>query len=221
MKTFKSFCKKYRHMWIASLYLPFYMTWFTLLEHKVTTNYYVVHCHMDNVIPFNELFLIPYLLWFLLVPAMFFYLGFTDKKQFIQFVLFLFGGMTLYLIICTVFPNGQNMRPAIDFHENVLTRLMQVLWSVDTSTNVFPSIHAYNSIAVAIATVRNDELAKHPLLFHSTLILCMLICLATVFLKQHSVLDVLGAVIMALLFYRFIYGHSGETEYEINEKHAF
>lgn len=201
----KLFLQKNKHMLIAALYLPIYLIWFAYLEDKVQKDYYVVQCSLDSLVPFQELFIIPYFLWFLLVPAMFLYLGFTNKQDFRQFVLFLFSGMTLYLIICTVFPNGQNLRPLIDSDKNVLTRLISALWTVDTSTNVFPSIHAYNSIAVAIAAIRNEKFSHKPVLLFSTIILCISICLATVFLKQHSVLDVLGAIIMAMLFYRIFY----------------
>ncbi len=201
----KLFLQKNKHMIIAALYLPIYLLWFAYLEEKVQTDYHIVHCSLDSLVPFQELFIIPYLLWFLLVPAMYLYLGFTHKQDFIQFVLFLFSGMTLYLIICTVFPNGQNMRPLIDSDKNILTRLISTLWTVDTSTNVFPSIHAYNSIAVAIAAIRNEKLSRMPVLLFGIIILCISICLSTVFLKQHSVLDVLGAIIMAMLFYRIFY----------------
>ncbi len=201
----KEFLYKNKHMLIAALYLPFYLIWFAYLEEKVQKDYYVIHCSLDALVPFQELFIIPYFLWFLLVPAMFLYLGFTNKQDFRQFVLFLFSGMTLYLIICTVFPNGQNMRPLIDPDKNILTRLISMLWTVDTSTNVFPSIHAYNSIAVAIAAMRNERLSHKPTVLFGIVILCISICLSTVFLKQHSVLDVLGAIIMAMLFYRIFY----------------
>ncbi len=216
----KSFISTYKHMFVAALYLPVYLIWFDYLEQHVQSQYHVVTCSLDSMIPFNEWFIIPYFLWFLLVPAMFLYLGFTSKPDFYRFVLFLFSGMTLYLIICTVFPNGQNLRPSIDFEKNVLTRLMQFLWSVDTSTNVFPSIHAYNSIAVAIAAIRNEKLSAHPAVTYGIVILCILICMATVSLKQHSVLDVLGAIIMAMFFYRLFYIRNPEEELDMVHIHA-
>ena len=202
----KSFITTYKHLFLAALYLPFYLIWFGYLEQKIQTQYYVVTCSLDYMIPFSEWFVFPYFLWFALVPAMFLYLGLTCKQDFYRFILFLYSGMTLYLVICTIFPNGQNLRPSIDFNKNIPTRLMRFLWTVDTSTNVFPSIHAYNSIAVAIAALRNKPLSKHPILKYSIVFICVLICMATVFLKQHSILDVLGAIAMALLFYYIFYG---------------
>lgn len=216
----KLFLKKNKHVLLAALYLPFYLMWFHYLEKTVQKDYHIIHCSLDSIIPFQEIFIIPYLLWFGLVVAMFLYLGFTNKQDFRQFVLFLFSGMTLYLIICTMFPNGQNMRPVIDPDKNVLTRLISMLWTVDTSTNVFPSIHAYNSIAVAIAAIRNEPLSRKPALLFGIIILCISICLSTVFLKQHSVLDVLGAIIMAMLFYRIFYVSPSQEQLHVAGNHA-
>ncbi len=216
----KLFLLKNKHVFIAALYLPFYLLWFGYLEKTVQKDYHLIHCSLDSVIPFQEIFIIPYLLWFGLVAGMFLYLGFTNKQDFRQFVLFLFSGMTLYLIICTMFPNGQNMRPDIDPDKNVLTRLIRMLWTVDTSTNVFPSIHAYNSIAVAIAAIRNEKLSRKPVLLFGIIVLCIAICLSTVFLKQHSVLDVLGAIIMAMLFYRIFYVSPSQEQLPVASNHA-
>lgn len=216
----KLFIQKNKHMFIAALYLPIYMAWFAYLEKAVQSDYHLIYCSLDSLVPFQEIFIIPYLLWFILVPAMFLYLGFTNKEDFRQFVLFLFSGMTLYLIICTLFPNGQNMRPAIDTDKNILTRLIGIIWTVDTSTNVFPSIHAYNSIAVAIAAIRNERLSQKPVILFGIIILCISICFSTVFLKQHSVLDVLGAIIMAMIFYRVFYVTQSEREFHVAGNHA-
>ena len=58
--------QKYKHAWVFS-YIFLYMPWFLLLEHHVTTNYYVIQTRLDEQIPFIEYFIIPYLLWFVFV----------------------------------------------------------------------------------------------------------------------------------------------------------
>lgn len=40
----------------------------------------------------------------------------------------------------------------------------------------------------------------------------VLICLSTVFLKQHSVIDGVGAAVMAYALYYMVYGTSGVRE---------
>ncbi|MDY2854160.1 MAG: phosphatase PAP2 family protein, partial [Oliverpabstia sp.] len=93
---------------------------------------------------------------------------------------------------------------------NIFTRIVAWLYRTDTCTNVFPSIHCYNSIGVAIAVLHSQDIAasKHGRLvkFAST-ILAILICMSTMALKQHSVYDVAGAIILASIVFEFTYGY--------------
>ena len=45
----------------------------------------------------------------------------------------------------------------------------------------------------------------HKAVFISAYVLAGLIILATMFLKQHSVLDVIGAAVMAFVLYQIVY----------------
>ena len=69
MKHFlKELLKKYGHIWILG-YGFIYLPWFMHLEKTVTSNYHIMHSSLDDMIPFNEYFVIPYLLWFAYVTA--------------------------------------------------------------------------------------------------------------------------------------------------------
>ena len=71
MKHFlKELLKKYGHIWILG-YGFIYLPWFMHLEKTVTSNYHIMHSSLDDMIPFNEYFVIPYLLWFAYVTAAF------------------------------------------------------------------------------------------------------------------------------------------------------
>ena len=48
------------------LYFFFYMTVFTL-EEQYLRPIVIVRCPLDDLIPFNSLFIIPYFAWFLLI----------------------------------------------------------------------------------------------------------------------------------------------------------
>ena len=79
------------------------------------------------------------------------------------------------------------------------------LYRADTCTNVFPSLHVFNTLSVCIAVHESEKLKKHKAVCNAAYILAALIILATMFLKQHSVLDVFGAVIMAYVLYKVVY----------------
>ena len=76
----KEFIRKYRHAWILS-YGLIYITWFMYLERTVRTQYHVMHVALDDYIPFNEYFIIPYLLWFAYVGVTIAYFFFTSKEE--------------------------------------------------------------------------------------------------------------------------------------------
>ena len=59
----KKLMKKYGHVWILS-YGLIYLPWFTALQQNVGKPYHVMHTALDDLIPFNEYFIVPYLLWF-------------------------------------------------------------------------------------------------------------------------------------------------------------
>ena len=110
MKKLKELFKKYNHAWVL-LYALIYMPWFTYLERHVTADFYLIHSPLDDYIPFVEYFIVPYLLWFVYLAVGACFLFFKDKKGFLQAARFAISGMTIFLIICTIFPNGLALTP--------------------------------------------------------------------------------------------------------------
>lgn len=200
----KQFFYKYSHAWVF-LYGFIYLAWFAWLEKTVTTNYFVIHSVFDDYIPFVEFFIIPYLLWFLYIAVTAFYFFFTDKQGFYKLAALLVTGMTLFLIICTIFPNGLNLRPIVFERDNIFVDLVKMVYRTDTPTNVLPSLHVYNSIGCYIAICHSETLLRHKCVQQGSLVLTVLIVLSTMFLKQHSVVDVIAACVMAYFVYQFVY----------------
>lgn len=201
---FTKWAAKYRHGWVF-LYILIYMPWFMLLEHHVTTRYHVIQTQLDELIPFNEYFIIPYLMWFGFIAAAFLYFFFTDVPGFYKLAKIMFAGMTIFLLISTFFPNGQDLRPAVFERDNIFVDMVRMLYRADTCTNVFPSLHVFNSLCVCIAIHESSELKKHPWICAGAYTLAGLIILATMFLKQHSILDVAGAFVMAYALALLVY----------------
>lgn len=200
----KDFLKKYNHAWVF-LYAFIYMPWFTYLEKTVTTHFYEIHSKIDDYIPFIEYFIVPYLLWFVFITVCGLYIFFTDKKEFYKMAAFGIIGMTLFLIICTVFPNGLYLRPRTFARDNIFVDMVKMLYATDTSTNVLPSIHVYLSLTVSIAIKRSKRLEKKQWVKVATYIMAFLIILSTMFLKQHSVTDVIAAFVLAIAAYVVVY----------------
>lgn len=199
----KSFFKKYNHAW-PLLYIFIYAPWFLWLEQRQVT-YTLLHTKFDDLIPFSEYFVIPYFLWFLYIPVIVLFFFFRSKTEFYKLAQILFIGMSICLLICTVWPNAQPLRVNLEGKDNIFVNAVSALYTADTSTNVFPSIHSYNSIVCTIAIFKSEVIKNKRWVKYSSLILTTFICLSTMFLKQHSVLDVLGAMALAGIMYTFVY----------------
>ena len=167
---------------------------------------YVVHCWLDDVIPFCEAFVIPYVFWYLLVFGSLFYFLLYNVDSFKKLSTFIIITQVVAMAIYIVFPNRQDLRPAEFDRDNILTQLVGFLYTVDTSTNVCPSLHVGYSLALASVWTKEKDASRAWKAF--VIIAVILICMSTAFIKQHSVVDAFAALVMCLFAEYLIYGKS-------------
>ncbi len=203
----RDFIKKWGTKLIVPLYMIFYLASFTYLENRVTYRFHVIHSSLDSLVPFCEYFVIPYFLWFayIAVTVLWFMFKNKDEKEYMQLIFNLGIGMTVFIIVSWVYPNGHFLRPISFPRDNVFTDMVRFLYSIDTPTNVLPSIHVYNSIAAFIAIARCRALKNNRLVVGGTFILTVSIVAATMFLKQHTVVDVVLALALNVVVYLLVY----------------
>ncbi|SHI99668.1 phosphatase PAP2 family protein [Parasporobacterium paucivorans] len=200
----KSLLKKYGQAWTL-LYFFIYLPWFLWLEQR-TTEVTIISSRIDAYIPFCEYFAIPYFLWFIYVPLVtLFVLFIGTKEDFYKHSAMLFIGMTVCLVIYTLWPNAQLLRVAIDTDKNIFTQAIAHLYQTDTSTNVCPSIHVYNSLVCHTALLKNAIIRDKKHIRFLSLILMIAICISTLFLNQHSIVDVVASLALFLIMYTFVY----------------
>lgn len=190
-----------------SLYLVFYLIAFAALEQrKVPMN--MVMTKFDHLIPFCEYFVVPYFFWFLYLIVTGIYFGFfcEDVNEVKKLANSFMMGMSVFLLVSLFFPNGHLLRPVIR-GEGFFISLVEFLYSIDTSTNVFPSMHVFCTNAAAIALLRQKNLTRRKGFTLFVHLMTILIVLSTLFLKQHSVIDAVGAILLNGVcygvFYRF------------------
>ncbi len=201
----QQFVRRYRHGIPLIIYGIIYLAWFFHLENTVVSRYRIIHVALDDYIPFCEVFVVPYMLWFAYVAVTVAYFFLRDRDDYFRIFTFLCTGMTIFLLVSTLWPNGHHLRPYVMPRDNVFTHLVAALYRTDTPTNLWPSIHVYNSLGCHIAVMKSQRLKKHRAVRIGSLILCVSIILSTMFIKQHSVYDVLTAFIMAGVMYALVY----------------
>ena len=165
-----------------------------------------IHCWLDDVIPFNELFLIPYVLWYALIVVTLAYYFFFDIPRFKQVQIFILITQIIAMTCYVLFPSRQDLRSETFARDNFLTRLMAFIYSFDTSTGVCPSLHVAYSIGIA-SVVAKDDYFSRPFKIGLTAFV-ILICVATTFVKQHSAVDVFAALPVCLVAEAIIFGRS-------------
>lgn len=205
MKKLKETYGKYRHGIPLLAYMIIYLAWFAWLEDKNRKEYQVIHVTVDDYIPFCEIFVVPYLLWFAYLSLVVLFLFFRNKQEYYRSCAFLFTGMTIFLIISTLWPNGHHLRLAEMPRDNLFTQAVSMLWRADTPTNLWPSIHVYNSMGAHFAVIRSAELEHRKGLRIASGILAVSIILSTMLIKQHSVFDVVTGLALGTVMYTFVY----------------
>ena len=151
MQTIKHFFKTHPHAWWG-FYLPVYLAMFFIIEHFITDNYWATQTPLDAAIPFCEWFIFPYVSWSPLLVVLGIYLILKDGEGFRRYMWFIMVTFTTAVVFCILVPNGQDLRPAVMEHHNLATWLVEYTYSIDTNTNVFPSVHAVSYTHLTLPT---------------------------------------------------------------------
>jgi len=194
---------EFRHLFLL-LFWPLFGLVFWFLERGIERDFIAVECAFDAVIPFCEYFVFPYLLWF---PFLFFIHIYTllfdipSFKKLMYFIILSYGVTTLIFIL---FPTEQNLRPLIFDRDNFLVDFMKGFYEFDTNTNVCPSLHVVGSFAVLFGSW-NCKGLNSALSRTIFIILTIFISISTVFLKQHSIIDIIVGLVLVFVLLPFAF----------------
>ena len=123
-------------------------------------------------------------------------------------------GMTVFIIVSIIYPNIHLLRPETMPVDNVFTRMISKLYLVDTPTNLTPSIHVFNSLAIIASAWNWNWTTDDGKVFSNRIrslcrvfltVLGALITLSTMLIKQHSFSDVVIAIALYLLTHFLVY----------------
>jgi len=119
-------------------------------------------------------------------------------------LVFMGVAMAFSYTIYAIFPHGQNLRPVITGSDS-FSLIIKHIYATDTPTNVCPSLHVINSIATHSALRHSEAFSKIKYGKFVSSILLVSICMSTVLIKQHSIIDVAAGLVTGLALYMFIY----------------
>lgn len=194
---------EFRHL-LLLIYWPIYGLTFWLLERGLTLDYRAIESSFDSRIPFCEYFVIPYYLWFVFLAGIHIYTLLFDVPAFKKLMYFIIITYTITTVIYIFYPTKQELRPTEFVRDNFCVDIVKALYNFDTNTNVCPSLHVIGSFAVYFTTLYCKPL-RTPLWQTVLIILTVLISISTVFLKQHSVIDIIAALAVCTAAFPFAY----------------
>lgn len=194
---------EYRHLWLMLIW-PSYILRYLLLSFLFKSDSpHIIYSPLDDLIPFTEWFVIFYVLWYLFIFGMHLYLALYDVKTYKRYTLFLLCTLTVSTLTFLFFPSCQELRPTSFENSNIFTWIIHLIYTVDDSCNVFPSEHVIGALAVVIAGLNTKTISRPCKGIIA--ILGIMISLSTVFIKQHSVLDVFASTALCAIAYIPVY----------------
>ena len=195
---------RFRHALLLGGWLAYFALYFLTENLIPAERCHVIHCALDDRIPFNEGFVFFYVGWYFLVFGSLAWTFFFDVERFRKLQIFIMITQAAAMLTYILYPSVQNLRPAEFPRRNVLTAIMAFIYAFDTPTGVFPSLHVAYSLGILSVGLKDPRLPRvwKGLLTFTVVMIAAAVC----FVKQHSALDVLSALPVGLLAEAIVYG---------------
>lgn len=159
-------------------------------------NVNILRTHLDLVIPFEKIFIVPYLLWFFYFVSVLVYFAFVDRKNYFRLLFSIILGNLICHVIYYFYPTTVP-RPDV-MGNDIFSYLVRLTYASDNPFNCFPSVHVLNAL---LASMYLFSYAKKAAVKYTSVIAFVLITLSTLFVKQHYVLDAVASSIIGVSMY--------------------
>ena len=143
--------KEYRHLLLLLGWVVYFFMYFVTERLIPESKCHVVHSVVDDLIPFNEYFVLFYVSWYLFMVWSLLAFVLYDIKSFVRAQKIVIGMQIIAVITYIVWPSVQFLRPTSFEHDNFCTWLLGIIYSADTPTGVCPSLHVGYTLAVLSA----------------------------------------------------------------------
>lgn len=159
-----------------------------------------ISTEFDQAIPLVPAFVIPYLSFipivFVFVPAM----ALRSSLVFRSYTLSIFVAQMILNVLYVLVP-ATVLRPTIESNDIFSTLLRDMVWQLDEPVNTFPSNHVTLSV-IAILTLASLKLGHWWVL--PLQLWLGLVCISTLLVYQHVVLDLIAGVAIGIAVYLMI-----------------
>ena len=183
---------QYRHLLLLSGWIVYFCLYFLTENLIPAEKCYPVWCKLDDLIPFNEFFVLFYVGWYVLIVLSLLYFLLYSVESFKGMQIFIMITQGLAMVCYILWPTRQDLRPESFERQNILTWIMGIIYKFDTNTGVCPSLHVSYSVGIASAWLKDKTAAWYVKLIVTVFVIG--VCLSVAFTKQHSVVDIFAAI---------------------------
>lgn len=195
----------FSHLKLLGGWLAYFALYFITENLIPAERCHVIHCALDDAIPFCEGFALLYCFWYLLIVYSLLMFLLYDVTSFKRLQIYIMITQAVAMLAYIVYPSVQHLRPETFPRDNLLTRLMAVIYAFDTPTGVCPSLHVAYSMGIASVWGRAKDAGMGKKLL--MIALAVMISMSTAFVKQHSVVDILAAIPVGLFAEYLVFGN--------------
>ena len=196
--------KRFSHLFLLLGWLVYFAFYFLTENLIPAENCTPIYSPLDDLVPFCEWFLIPYVGWYALIVVSLGYFLLYDVNSFKKLQTYIMITQAVAMTAYILFPSRQDLRPLEFPRDNFLTDCVGFLYHFDTNTGVCPSLHVAYSLGIASVWLKQKDVSRWWRAF--VFVAVVFICLSTAFLKQHSVVDIFAALPVGLLAEIILYG---------------
>ena len=195
---------RFSHIALLAGWIGYFSLYFLTENLIPAERCHVIHCALDDQIPFSEGFVFFYVGWYLLVAGALAYTLFYYVPGFRKLQIYIMITQGIAMLCYILYPSIQLLRPAVFPRANFCTWMLGIIYAFDTPTGVCPSLHVAYSMGILSVAMKDRALSWPWKALLSAFVL--MICLAVCFVKQHSALDVIAALPLSLLAEILVYG---------------
>ena len=189
---------------IEQVIIYFFLAAIFLIQNHFNHGLYRIHSGIDDMIPFVPAFITGYSLWYLLLAAVGIYFLFRSEEDLYKTFYSINICMVIALSIYLIFPNYIALRPSY-YEQDFFSQWVKMLQTIDNPEGVCPSLHVATSISLYTGIAGSSCFRQRKGVKALAFIIVSFIIVSTVFIKQHSVIDVIFGIFLGLFAYLFVY----------------
>ena len=194
------YIKEHKEIYLFIFYFLFIVLFGLIQKYYNPVSSHLVTWPIDYYMPYNQYFMIAYAIWWPFVPAALIFFYFRDIPSFKALCFQMLIVCYLTLIIYIVYPSYLDLRQPI--HEtDICSQMLLWLRSIDPPRNVFPSLHVSETVSICFVVYKSRDLLLNRYVKGIIYLIGILIIVSTIYIDQHSIADILFAIILSVVFY--------------------